>query len=110
MCSCLLPPAQGGLEAAASNFLSPGDHVVVCTAGKFGERFVEIAKAWGLKSTVLKAEYGDVVSPADLARTLEANPDVKAVMVQASETSTGAMHDIKAMAAAVKKTKCPDDR
>jgi aspartate aminotransferase-like enzyme len=100
----LVASGSGGLEAAASNFLSPGDHVVVCTAGKFGERFVEIAKAWGLKSTVLKAEYGDVVSPADLAKTLEANPDVKAVMVQASETSTGAMHDIKAMAAAVKKT------
>ncbi|MDX2181663.1 MAG: alanine--glyoxylate aminotransferase family protein [Bryobacteraceae bacterium] len=100
----LVASGSGGLEAAASNFLSPGDHVLICSAGKFGERFVEISKAWGLKATVLKAEYGDVVSPIDVERTLEQNPDIKAVMVQASETSTGAMHNIQAMAAAVKKT------
>lgn len=100
----LVASGSGGLEAAASNFLSAGDHVVICCAGKFGERFVEIAKAWGLKATVLKREYGDAVSPAELERTLKANPDVKAVMVQASETSTGAMHDIKAMGQIVKKT------
>ncbi len=100
----LVSSGSGGLEAAASNFLSPGDHVLICSAGKFGERFVEIAKAWGLKSTVLKAEYGDVVSPQEVEKALAANTDVKALMVQASETSTGAMHDIRAMAEAVKKT------
>lgn len=100
----LVASGSGGLEAAASNFLSPGDHVIVCSAGKFGERFVEISKAWGLKATVLKKEYGDVVSPAELEAALAANPDVKAVMVQASETSTGAMHDIEAMGKLVKNT------
>lgn len=100
----LVASGSGGLEAAASNFLSPGDHVIVCSAGKFGERFVEIAKAWGLKSTVLKAEYGDVVTPEEVKNALAANPDIKAVMVQASETSTGAMHDIKAIGQLVKKT------
>jgi aspartate aminotransferase-like enzyme len=100
----LVASGSGGLEAAASNFLSPGDHVLICSAGKFGERFVEIAKAWGLKATVLKAEYGDAVSPEEVEKTLAANPDIKAVMVQASETSTGAMHDIKRMGLAVKKT------
>lgn len=100
----LVASGSGGLEAAASNFLSPGDHVIVCSAGKFGERFVEISKAWGLKATVLKKEYGDAVSPAELEAALAANPDVKAVMVQASETSTGAMHDIEAMGKLVKNT------
>lgn len=100
----LVASGSGGLEAAASNFLSPGDHVLICSAGKFGERFVEIAKAWGLKATVLKAEYGDAVSPEEVEKTLAGNPDIKAVMVQASETSTGAMHDIRRMGLAVKKT------
>ena len=100
----LVASGSGGLEAAASNFLSPGDHVLICSAGKFGERFVEIAKAWGLKATVLKAEYGSAVSAEEVEKTLAGNPDIKAVMVQASETSTGAMHDIKRMGLAVKKT------
>ena len=95
---------SGGLEAGASNFLSPGDDVLVCSAGKFGERFVEISKAWGLKATVLKADYGDVVRPEAVAAALAANPAIKAVMVQASETSTGAMHDIQAMGEIVKQT------
>ncbi len=95
---------SGGLEAAASNFLSPSDAVLVCSAGKFGERLVEISKAWGLNATVLKAEYGDVVSPESVANALAANPALKAVMVQASETSTGAMHNIQAMGEIVKKT------
>lgn len=100
----LVASGSGGLEAAASNFLSPGDPVLICSAGKFGERFVEIAKAWGLKATILKAEYGDAVSPEEVEKALAENPDIKAVMVQASETSTGAMHDIKRMGLAVKKT------
>jgi aspartate aminotransferase-like enzyme len=100
----LVASGSGGLEAAASNFLSPGDHVLICSAGKFGERFVEIAKAWGLKATVLKAEYGGAVSAEEVEKTLAGNPDIKAVMVQASETSTGSMHDIKQMGLAVKKT------
>jgi aspartate aminotransferase-like enzyme len=100
----LVASGSGGLEAAASNFLSPGDHVLICSAGKFGERFVEIAKAWGLKATVLKAEYGDAVSPEAVAKAFAEHSDIKALMVQASETSTGTMHDIKAMAEIVKKT------
>ncbi len=100
----LVASGSGGLEAAASNFLSAGDHVLICSAGKFGERFVEIAKAWSLKATVLKAEYGGAVHAEEVEKTLAGNPDIKAVMVQASETSTGAMHDIKRMGLAVKKT------
>lgn len=99
----LVSSGLGGLEASASNFLSTGDKVIICCAGKFGERWVEIAKAYSLNAVVLKSN-GDVFTSERLEAALAENPDAKAVMVQASETSTGAMYDVEAMAAAVKKT------
>lgn len=95
---------SGGLEAATQNFFSPGDATLVCSAGKFGERWVEIMKAWGMNATVLTAPYGSAVQPAAVEQALAANPNIKGVFVQASETSTGAQHDVKAMGLAVKKT------
>lgn len=95
---------SGGLEAAASNFLSPADKVIICSAGKFGERFEGIAKAWGLEAVVLKAPYGSAVAPEAVAEALAAHPDAKAVLVQASESSTGAMHDIEAIGRLVRNT------
>ena len=55
------------MDASVSNFFSRGDKVIVCSAGKFGERWAEIAKAYGLDATVLTAEYGDVVSAEQVA-------------------------------------------
>ncbi len=100
----LVSSGSGGLEAATQNFFSPGDEVLVCSAGKFGERWVEIMKAWGMKATVLTAPYGDAVQPASVEDALARNPTIKGVFVQASETSTGAQHDVKAMGLTVKKT------
>ena len=94
----------GALDASVSNLFSRGDKVIVCTAGKFGERWVEIAAAYGLNAVVLKAEYGDVVSPERVVAALAENPDARGVFVQASETSTGAAHDVRAMGQAVAKT------
>ncbi len=94
----------GAMETAASNFLRRGDKVIVCSAGKFGERWVEIAKAFGLDATVLKAEYGDVVAPEAVEAALKAEPATKAVFVQASETSTGAVHDVEAMGKIIART------
>lgn len=94
----------GAMEAAVSNLFSRGDKVIVCSAGKFGERWVEMAAAFGLDATVLKAEYGDVVAPERVEAALAANPGARGVFVQASETSTGAAHDVRAMAQAVAKT------
>jgi len=94
----------GALDGSVSNFFSRGDKVIVCTAGKFGERWLEIAKAYGLDATVLKAEYGDTVSPERLEQALREEPNARGVFVQASETSTGAAHDIRRMAEAVRKT------
>jgi aspartate aminotransferase-like enzyme len=94
----------GAMDATVSNLLSRGDKVIVCVAGKFGERWAEIAKAYGLEAKVLAVPYGQVVSPQQVEGALAAEPAAKAVFVQASETSTGAAHDIRAMAAAVRKT------
>jgi aspartate aminotransferase-like enzyme len=100
----LVASGTGGMEAAAQNFFSPGDEVLLCSAGKFGERWVEIAKAFGMRATVLSAPYGDVVLPAAVEDALAKNKNIKGVFVQASESSTGAQHDVKAMGLAVKKT------
>jgi len=78
--------------------------VIVCVAGKFGERWADIAKAYGLDANVLTVPYGDAGSPQMLETALAADPAVKGVFVQASETSTGAAHDVEAMGRAVAKT------
>jgi len=94
----------GAMDASVSNLFSRGDKVIVCVAGKFGERWAEIAKAYGLDANVLTVPYGSVVTPEHLAAALAAEPATKGVFVQASETSTGAMHDVRAMAGAIAKT------
>jgi len=86
----------GALEASISNFFSEGDKVIICSAGKFGERWVDLAKAFRLNGIVLKAEYGDVVSAERVQQAFAENPDAKGLLFQASETSTGAAHDVKA--------------
>jgi aspartate aminotransferase-like enzyme len=94
----------GAMDATVANLFSKGDKVIVCVAGKFGERWAEIAKAYGLDASVLSVPYGQAVAPADVAKALAAEPDAKAVFLQASETSTGAAHEVRAIAAAVAKT------
>ena len=94
----------GAMDASVSNLFSKGDKVIVCSAGKFGERWGEIAKAYGLDATVLTAPYGEVVTPQRVEAALAQEPATKGVFVQASETSTGAMHDVEAMGRAIAKT------
>jgi len=94
----------GAMDATVANLFSRGDQVIVCVAGKFGERWAEIAKAYGLDATVLTVPYGQAVSPEAVRKALAEHPAAKGVFLQASETSTGAAHDVKAIAEAVKKT------
>jgi aspartate aminotransferase-like enzyme len=100
----LVASGTGAMEASVSNLFSPGDKVIVCCAGKFGERWVEIVKAYGLDAVVLQAEYGDSIAPERVEKALRDNPNTRGVFVQASETSTGAAHDVRAMASAIRKT------
>jgi aspartate aminotransferase-like enzyme len=90
----------GVMEASVSNLTSPGDTVLVLTAGKFGERWVGLAKAFGCHVDVLSAPYGETFSLTDIRAKL--TPDVRAVFVQATESSTGARHDIEGIAKIVR--------
>ncbi len=94
----------GAMEAAVSNLFSPGEKVIVCQAGKFGERWTKLTKAFGLETVVIEEPYGSPVEPERLEQALQDNPDAKGVFVQASETSTGVAHDVEAMGALVSKT------
>jgi aspartate aminotransferase-like enzyme len=86
----------GAMEASVTNFTSPGDEVLVLSAGKFGERWAGLCKAFGCKSRVVSAPYGKTFSPGDISAQL--TPGVRAVFMQATETSTGARHDVAAVA------------
>ena len=94
----------GAMDGAVSNLFSKGDKVIVCVAGKFGERWAEIVKAYGLDANVITVPYGQVVKPEQVQAALLAEPATKGVFVQASETSTGSVHDVEAMARAIAKT------
>jgi aspartate aminotransferase-like enzyme len=96
----LASSGTGVMEASVSNLTSPGDHVLVLTAGKFGERWTGLAKAFGCNVDVLSVPYGETFSLDDVRARL--NPQVRAVYVQATESSTGARHDIKAIARIVR--------
>jgi aspartate aminotransferase-like enzyme len=93
-----------GLEAAVANTVTPGDTVLVCTAGNFGERFVKIAKTYGANVLTVEAEWGQAIDPLEVAATLKEHPEIKVVFATHSETSTGVLHNIKAIAEHVAKT------
>ena len=90
----------GAMEASVSNLTSPGDRVLVLTAGKFGERWVDLAKAFGCQVDVVAAPYGETFDLAEVRKALK--PEHKAVYMQATETSTAAAHDVEAIANLVK--------
>jgi aspartate aminotransferase-like enzyme len=90
----------GAMEAAVSNLTSPGDRVLVLTAGKFGERWTALAKAFGCNVDVVSAPYGQTFSIDEVKAGLHA--DTRAVFVQANETSTGVRHCVPAIAKLLK--------
>jgi aspartate aminotransferase-like enzyme len=90
----------GVMEASVSNLTSPGDKVLVLSAGKFGERWQGLAKAFGCKVELLSVPYGGTFSPSEIRARL--TPDVRVVFVQGTESSTGARHDIAAIAKMVR--------
>jgi aspartate aminotransferase-like enzyme len=90
----------GVMEASVSNLTSPGDKVLVLTAGKFGERWTGLAKAFGCQVDVLEVPYGETFSLDEVRARM--NSQVRAVFVQATESSTGARHDIEGIAKIVR--------
>src|SRR6478752_6556401 len=96
----LASSGTGVMEGSVSNLTSPGDKVLVLTAGKFGERWRDLAKAFGCVVEVHSAPYGETISLDDIRQKL--TPDVRCVYVQATESSTGARHDVKGIAKLVR--------
>src|SRR5580658_10270326 len=90
----------GVMEASVSNLTSPGDKVLVLTAGKFGERWSGLAKAFGCNVEVLSVPYGETFSLNDVRAKLTS--EARAVFVQATESSTGARHDVEGIAKIVR--------
>jgi aspartate aminotransferase-like enzyme len=98
----LASSGSGAMEASVSNLTSPGDKVVVLTAGKFGERWRDLAKAYGCAVEVLSVPYGETFSTDQVREKL--TPDVRCVYMQATESSTGARHDVQAVGKLVRAT------
>jgi aspartate aminotransferase-like enzyme len=101
---CFAASGTGAMDASVSNLFSRGDKVVVCSAGKFGERWIEIAKAYGLDAHLIESPYGGTIEPERVEAALKAEPGTKGVFIQASESSTGAEHDIRTIGGIVAKT------
>ena len=94
----LASSGTGAMEASIANLFSPGDKVLVINGGKFGERWLNISNAYGLSPVELKVEWGKAVKVDEVEKQLNAHPDLQGVMIQASETSTTALHPVKEIA------------
>jgi aspartate aminotransferase-like enzyme len=92
----LTSSGTGGLEAAVVNCLAPGGKAIILVAGRFGERWRNLCRAFGVEAVSVTVPPGQSVQPEQLARALHEHPDATAVCATLSETSTGAGHDIAA--------------
>jgi serine---pyruvate transaminase len=89
---------SGAMESAVSNLVRPGTAALACSAGKFGERWVELCDAYGAETVRYEPEWGQRLDPAEIDRLLSENPSVKVAFATLSETSTGVVHDVRAIA------------
>jgi len=87
----------GAMEGAVSNLLSPGDRVLIGTCGKFGERWIQLAKAYGIESVVVEAPYGQPVPISEMKKHLESSGAFRGVFIQATESSTGVRNDVESL-------------
>ncbi|MDD5455156.1 MAG: alanine--glyoxylate aminotransferase family protein [Candidatus Ratteibacteria bacterium] len=94
----------GAMEASVINLLSAGDKIIAVEGGKFGERWIELGKTFGLNVIELHVKWGKAVEPSEIEKLLKKNPDTKAVFTTLCETSTGVKTDVKAIAAITAKT------
>jgi aspartate aminotransferase-like enzyme len=92
----------GGMEGSVANVVSPGDKVLVVSVGYFGERYRTICERFGCDVTFLGYDWGRVARPEDVAAALDADPGIKTVFIQHSETSTGVCNDIEPIAEVVR--------
>jgi aspartate aminotransferase-like enzyme len=92
----------GGMEAAIVNSLSPGDKVLSVSIGVFGDRFATIAQRFGAEVVPLRFEWGKAADADEVRKSLQADPEIKAVLVTHNETSTGVTNDLGSISSVVK--------
>jgi len=100
----LTSSGTGAMEAAVINLLSPGDTAITIQGGKFGERWTEICKSYGIIPEIIDVEWGKAIEPAEIDNRLKINPKIKAVFTTLCETSTGVVNDIAAIGKVIKDT------
>jgi aspartate aminotransferase-like enzyme len=100
----LAASGTGAMEASVNNCFAPGDEVIFVNGGKFGERWGKLATTFGLTPIEIRVEWGRAVRPEQIEQALREHPNCKGVLVQASETSTAAVHPIDQIAAITRKT------
>jgi len=93
----LAATGTGGMESCITNLFSPGDKVLVVNGGKFGERWGKISESYGLVPVWIDVEWGQAVDANKVKEALDKDKDIRAVLVQASETSTAVAHPIEAL-------------
>jgi serine---pyruvate transaminase len=93
---------SGAMESAVANLVRPGDPILACGAGKFGERWIELGEAYGADVVRYEPGWGARLDAAEVDRLLEQHPEIDVVLATQSETSTGIVHDVRALAEAAR--------
>jgi aspartate aminotransferase-like enzyme len=98
----LTSSGTGAMESAMANLASPGEPILACAGGKFGERWIELGRAYGADVVAYEPGWGARLDPAEVDRLLGESPNVRVVFATLSETSTGVVHDVRALARAAR--------
>ena len=98
----LASSGTGGMESTFVSLFSPGDTVIAVNGGKFGERWVQMPRVFGLNAVEIRLRWGETLREDQLREAIRSNPGVKGVYLTQSETSTGTLTDVKAMARIVR--------
>jgi len=94
---------RGGMEAGITNLLSPGDEIVACCNGRFGEMWAQLAESYGLGLHRVATDWMRSAGPAEVEDAITRHPKVRAVAVTHSDTATGVLNDVRAIAAVARK-------
>jgi serine---pyruvate transaminase len=94
---------SGAMESAVANLVRPGDRVLACAAGKFGERWIGMCEAYGAELVRYEPGWGERLDPAEIDRLLSEHDGIEVAFATLSETSTGIVHDVQAIADACRR-------
>ncbi|HEV7459378.1 MAG TPA: alanine--glyoxylate aminotransferase family protein [Solirubrobacteraceae bacterium] len=94
---------SGAMESAVANLVAPGEKILACAAGKFGERWIELGEAHGADVVRYEPGWGERLDPDEVDRRLAESPEIAVVFATLSETSTGVVHDVQAIAEVVRR-------